>query len=157
PGPGGSRATLSSHACAEERGDGPVPRARDHIAIPGLVAGASARAISAQSMSAPRGAIVVHQVSRVGQIGPLAPWITMAGWAQGAEQRYGQAWLVTTEGVLSPTHALEQASRPTRAAASVPGWRRRLPEPLVTAVKDLRSFRRARRFRRSIDPGRWQD
>jgi glycosyltransferase involved in cell wall biosynthesis len=104
----------------------------------------------------PRGAIFVHQFSRAGQLGPLAPWITMAGWAGAAERRYGSAWVATTEGVLSPATALALASSPAREADSVGGWRNRVPEPMITLAKDIRRVGRNHRFYRTIDVERWR-
>jgi len=104
----------------------------------------------------PRGAVFVNQAGRKAYIGPIASWITMSGWAAAAEARYGHAWMVTPAGVLSPGEALAAATRSTRSAGSVPSWRRRLPEAIPTAVKDLRRVRANRRFRHHLDPAPWR-
>ena len=104
----------------------------------------------------PQGAVFVNQVGRAAYIGPIASWITMSGWATAAEARYGHAWMVTPQGVLTPDEALAVASRSTRSAGSVPSWRRRIPEAIPTAVNDLRRIRDNRRFRRRLDPAPWR-
>jgi glycosyltransferase involved in cell wall biosynthesis len=101
-------------------------------------------------------AVFVHEVSRVGQIGPLAPWVTMANWAAAARRRYGNAWLITPEGVLSPRAALELASNPARPSHAVSQLRKQMPEPLVTFAKDARRVVRNRRFREGLDVDRWR-
>jgi glycosyltransferase involved in cell wall biosynthesis len=108
-----------------------------------------------ESSGRAQGAVFVNQVSRTGVIGPIASWITLAGWAGAAEARYGQAWMVTPEGVLTPGEALGLASRSTRSGSSVPAWRRRIPEAIPTAVKDLRRIRENRSFRRHLDVAPW--
>ena len=94
----------------------------------------------------PTAAIFVNQVARAGQVGPLASWITIAGWAAAAQRRYGAAWMVTPDGVLDPHDALARATAPSRAAAEVAGWRRHLPQVVRTAVNDARRRRANRAF-----------
>jgi glycosyltransferase involved in cell wall biosynthesis len=101
-------------------------------------------------------AVFVNQSSRVGLVGPLAPWITIAGWARAAEQRYGAAWMVTPEGALTPDDALLRATSPARTSAQVSGWRRHVPEVLRTAVNDARRFRANRGFRARVEHGPWE-
>lgn len=103
----------------------------------------------------PSGAIFVNQISRGGLVGPLAPWITFAGWAGAARARYGHAWMVTAEGVLTPDDALARATAPAREAHAVAGWRHRVPDVVRTAINDARRPRANRRFRERIDPTPW--
>jgi len=103
------------------------------------------------------GAVFVNQMGRTGLVGPLASWITIAGWAGAARQRYGAAWMVTTEGVLDPAEALTRATAPVRAAAEVTGWRRRVPQVVRTARNDLRRPRDNRHFLDGITTAPWRD
>ncbi|MFA5884672.1 MAG: glycosyltransferase [Acidimicrobiia bacterium] len=101
------------------------------------------------------GAVFVNQASRAGLVGPLASWITIAGWAAAAERRYGHAWMATPEGVLDPAAALARATEPARVAASVAGWRRRVPQVVRTAVNDAKRPRANRRFDAALTSGPW--
>jgi glycosyltransferase involved in cell wall biosynthesis len=103
--------------------------------------------------------LVVCPVRRGGQVGPVAPWITMAGWTQAAAARHGEAWLLTTEGALDARDARQRATTPTPtrgAATSASSWRRRIPEPLVTLAKDVRRIGQNRAFDRALDRSRWR-
>ena len=101
------------------------------------------------------GAVFVNQMQRSGQIGPLAAWITSAGWAAEAERRYGRAWMVTSEGVLDPATALDFATQPVRSADAIASWRRRIPEPAITFAKDVRRIAENRHFRARFADGPW--
>jgi glycosyltransferase involved in cell wall biosynthesis len=101
------------------------------------------------------GAIFVNQMGRTGQIGPIASWITIGSWALAAEQRYGEAWMVTSDGVLHPDDALARAARPARSADAIPSWRRRIPETAITLMKDARRVGENRRFRQSLSSPPW--
>jgi glycosyltransferase involved in cell wall biosynthesis len=92
-----------------------------------------------------RGSVFVTQIQRAGQIGPVAQWITAAGWAGGARRRHGDAWVATPDGVLTPDEALLRASQPARSSTGA-ARRRRVPEPVITAAKDARRIPRNRRF-----------
>jgi glycosyltransferase involved in cell wall biosynthesis len=80
----------------------------------------------------------------------------MAGWANAAARRHGDAKLLTTEGLLDPKTALTLASTPARESGQVPDWRQRLPEPVVTLVKDARRIARNWRFDQRIEVERWR-
>lgn len=108
--------------------------------------------MTAPDDSRPPAAVFVNQVGRTGLVGPLASWITIAGWADAARRRYGNAWMVTPDGVLEPADALARATAPARTAAAVPGWRRHLPQVVRTAANDLRRRRANRSF-----PSRFAD
>ena len=69
------------------------------------------------------GAVFVNQMRRSGQVGPVAAWITIAGWAAAAERRYGRAWMVTPDGVLDPPTGTRAgvAARPSADVAVARG------------------------------------
>jgi glycosyltransferase involved in cell wall biosynthesis len=92
------------------------------------------------------GAIFVVAGSSGGQQGPVAALVSTAGWASAAQRVLGQAWICTPSGVVAPEEARRQGSDPSLRSADVAPLRRRLPAPLKTAIKDVRSWRRASRF-----------
>jgi hypothetical protein len=100
------------------------------------------------------GALFLMPYRTVGQAGPVAVWITAAGWAAAARDEFGVAWLVTPEGTLSPEEARALA---TQAALkpTVKSWRRVVPASVRTALKDVRRFFDAKRFRRAVLSGPW--
>jgi glycosyltransferase involved in cell wall biosynthesis len=99
-----------------------------------------------------RGVLFVSQTPTTGDSGPVALWITAASWAAAAQSIWGNAWILTPEGLFSPEEALAHASRPGLASRSPRWWRRFAPELAVTAYKDITKLAEARRFRRSISP-----
>ncbi len=76
----------------------------------------------------------------------MASLVSTAGWASAAQRVLGEAWICTPSGVVSPEEARRRGSDPSLSSAPVPPLRRRVPAPLKTAIKDLRSWRRAGRF-----------
>src|SRR5947209_538477 len=83
--------------------------------------------------------VFVCQTRRGGQPGPIAPWITMASWAQAAADRHEHALVLTVEGTFAPSEALVRASSPrAQAVTARRRWRRSVPEPVVTLAKDVR-------------------
>lgn len=100
---------------------------------------------------------MVMPTPATGATGPVAVWITAAGWAEAARRRWGRAWLVTPEGVLSPEEARALATRPKPPVAPRSGWRRRIPTVVGTAKKDLRDLVRAWRFRKAAARGPWTE
>jgi glycosyltransferase involved in cell wall biosynthesis len=102
--------------------------------------------------------LFVCPVRRAGQRGPVAPWITMAGWTQAAAARHGEAWMLTVEGVLDAPEALERATTPASPAGAAPadGWRRHVPEPLITLAKDVRRIGQNLAFDGALDRTRWR-
>jgi glycosyltransferase involved in cell wall biosynthesis len=94
-----------------------------------------------------RGAILVLPTSTAGQQGPVAGFVSTAGWAAAIERVVGEAWIVTTNGVVTPAEAGRRGSLPSLSAESASSWRKRLPTPVKTAIKDAREWARARRFR----------
>ena len=101
------------------------------------------------------GAIFVLPTTTVGQLGPVAGWISTSGWAAAAERQLGRAWIVTRHGVLTVDEVRRRASSSDRA---LPAGERRLrhalPTVAKTLVKDVREAQRARRFRIGPD-GPW--
>lgn len=99
------------------------------------------------------GAIFVVAGASRGQQGPVAALVSTAGWAGAAQRVLGRAWIATPNGVIDPTDLRRLGSDP--ALRSEPArLRRRVPTPAKTAVKDLRSWRRARQFRVDV-AGPW--
>lgn len=99
--------------------------------------------------------VVVMPTPATGATGPVATWITAAGWAKAARDRWGNAWLVTPEGVLAPEEARALATAPRQPVRPRSGWRRRVPTLLGTVKKDLRDLLRAWRFRNAALDGPW--
>ena len=100
------------------------------------------------------GAIFVVAGSSSGQQGPVASLVSTAGWAAAAERVLGEAWICTPTGIVGPGEARRRGSDPSLRSPGHPRLRRRVPAPVKTAMKDLRSWRRARSF--DIDPaGPW--
>jgi glycosyltransferase involved in cell wall biosynthesis len=93
-----------------------------------------------------------------------AMWVTAAGWAAAGRRRFGAGWVVTPDGIAHPEEALSftKTARPglppsptpaSTARSPVRAW---IPQPVVTAAKDARSFARARRYMRHLPAGPWQ-
>jgi glycosyltransferase involved in cell wall biosynthesis len=102
------------------------------------------------------GAVFVLPSTTSGQQGPVASWVSTAGWARAARRVLGDAWIATPAGLVDPDEARRRASHPRLSTVATPEWRRRLPTPAKLAAKDVRQWRRARRFR--VDPnGPWSD
>jgi len=102
-----------------------------------------------------RGAILVLPTVAAGQQGPVAAWVSTAGWADALARSLGESWIVTPEGVVPAERARARASLPALAPPGS-GRGRRVPTVVKTAVKDARDLRRARRFR--VAPaGPWSD
>jgi len=100
------------------------------------------------------GAIFVLPSTTSGQQGPVASWVSTAGWTGAARRVLGNAWIVTPAGLVDPDEARRRASHPRLSTVATPAWRRRLPTPAKIAAKDIRQWRRARNFH--VDPkGPW--
>ena len=96
------------------------------------------------------GAVFVLSGTTAGQQGPVAALVSAAGWAGAARRVLGDAWIVTPNGVVDPSDARRSASAPHLTSRSEQSWRRRVPTPAKTVLKDLRQWQRVRRFR--VDP-----
>lgn len=94
--------------------------------------------------SASRGAILVLPTVAAGQQGPVAAWVSAAGWASALRRLLGEVWIVTPEGLMLPDDLRRRAS--TVAIAPTTTWLRRVPVVAKTAVKDAREWQRARAF-----------
>jgi glycosyltransferase involved in cell wall biosynthesis len=102
-----------------------------------------------------RSAVFVLPSSLSGQQGPVAAFMSAAGWASAAHRVLGASWIVTPEGLVDPDEARRRGSAAGLSAGAPTSVRRRVPTSLKTATKDVRQWRRARRFR--IDPdGPWR-
>jgi glycosyltransferase involved in cell wall biosynthesis len=102
-------------------------------------------------------ALLVLPTYTSGQLGPVASYLSTAGWAAAAERVLGGAWIVSPAGVIDADEARRRGS--ARGLAVVPGPGRRryswAPEPAKTLVKDVRAWWRSRHF--SVgDPERWR-
>jgi glycosyltransferase involved in cell wall biosynthesis len=105
--------------------------------------------------SARRGAVFVLAGPAVGQLGPVASWLSTAGWAAAARRVLGEAIIVTPSGVVDLDEARYRGSDPRLGSASASSWRRRVPTPIKTGLKDARQWQRSGRFR--IDPAQHRD
>jgi glycosyltransferase involved in cell wall biosynthesis len=97
----------------------------------------------------PAGAVFVLPTLTAGQQGPVAAFVSTAGWAGAAQRVLGASWIVTPSGVITPDDARRRASQASLAsppATSRGRGRKAVPVVVKTAVKDLREFRRARAF-----------
>jgi glycosyltransferase involved in cell wall biosynthesis len=104
----------------------------------------------------PRGAILVLPTVATGQQGPVAAWVSAAGWAAGLRKALGHVWVVTPDGAIEPDELRRRASAATLAPASGPRWHRFVPVVGKTALKDAREWQRARAFH--VDPvGPWRE
>lgn len=81
---------------------------------------------------------------------PNASWITTAGLASAAEQRWGSSQVATPEGILSPKEVLQRASQIVRPTSPARRRLKMVPEVAKTAAKDVLLLIRAWRFRRAI-------
>jgi glycosyltransferase involved in cell wall biosynthesis len=81
---------------------------------------------------------------------PHASWITTAGLASAAEDKFGIASVVTSDGVLPPSEVFRRASRLSTPDTRMARRFTAVPEVIKTAVKDLRLAMRARRFRKTV-------
>src|SRR3954447_23003501 len=85
---------------------------------------------------ADRGAILVLPTVAAGQLGPVAAWVSTAGWANALRTVLGDVWIVTPEGNLAPDDLRRRASTAALASASGPRWQRHVPVVAKTALKD---------------------
>jgi glycosyltransferase involved in cell wall biosynthesis len=102
-----------------------------------------------------KGAVFVLPATTAGEQGPVAAWVSTAGWAGAARRALGKSWIVTPSGLVEPDDARTRGSARHLASNPTPSWRRRVPVSVKTAVKDLRQWRRARQFRVDRD-GPWR-
>lgn len=103
--------------------------------------------IDPAATSGPRGAIVVVPTVAAGQQGPVAAWVSAAGWATALRNLLGQVWVVTPDGPMEPDDLRRRASAATLSSSSSPRWHSWVPVLANTARKDIREWRRAQAFR----------
>ena len=101
-----------------------------------------------------RAAILVLPGITAGQQGPVAAWMSTAGWASAMRRVIGAAWIATPEGLFDPDETRRRGSEPTFASDHVASWRRSVPRVVKTALKDLRQWKRGRDFHVEPD-GPW--
>jgi glycosyltransferase involved in cell wall biosynthesis len=101
-----------------------------------------------------KGAVFVLPATTAGEQGPVAAWVSTAGWADAARRVLGKSWIVTPSGLVEPGVARTRGSAPHLASNPTPSWRRRVPVAVKTAAKDLRQWQRAQRFHVAAD-GPW--
>jgi glycosyltransferase involved in cell wall biosynthesis len=92
------------------------------------------------------GAIFVVAGPSATQQGPIAALLSTAGWASAAGRLLGASWLVTPHGIVNPADARRWASDPALRSSDGSPLRRWVPDVAKTAVKDVRTWRRSRRF-----------
>ena len=94
----------------------------------------------------PMGMVLVLPVTTAGQLGPVAAYVSTAGWAAAAHPVTGGAWIITPSGEMSVEEARAAGSAVSLASRSERGWRARVPAVAATLVKDARAAGRSRRF-----------
>ncbi|MBX3285604.1 MAG: glycosyltransferase family 4 protein [Actinobacteria bacterium] len=102
-------------------------------------------------------AVFVLPTSTAGQRGPVAAYLSTAGWAAAAERVLGAAWIACPSGLVDPAEARRIGSRPAPTTPGGSGPARRLPlvpDPAKTLAKDVLRYRSARRFHVAPD-GPW--
>ena len=119
-----------------------APRAPHRGADSGRRGAGCASAASCHAGSGSRGPVTERTAARVfvlptstsGQLGPVAAWMSTAGWAAAARRVLGDAWIVTPAGEIEPEAARRRGSAPRcrrprrRAGAGMsPRSRRRPP------------------------------
>ncbi len=67
------------------------------------------------AVSSHRGAIVVLPTVAAGQQGPVAAWVSAAGWATALRNLLGQVWVVTPDGPMEPDELRRQGAPPRRS------------------------------------------
>jgi glycosyltransferase involved in cell wall biosynthesis len=108
-----------------------------------------------RAMPAPGGAVFVVPSARRGQLGPVASWVSTAGWADAARRVLGHAWIVTVDGVLDPSEMRRRATAAELRSGDRSPTRTLVPVAWKTAAKDARQWWRAHRF--TVPPGGpWQ-
>src|SRR5436309_125997 len=102
------------------------------------------------------GAVLVLPGTTAGQQGPVAGWVSTAGWASAVRRVLGEAWIVTPDGVVDADEVRRRGSHPRLSSPQTSSWRRNVPTVVKTAAKDARQWSRSRRFRIDAD-GPWRD
>lgn len=104
--------------------------------------------------SATVAAVFVLPTHATGQQGPVAAYLSAAGWAAAAERVLGASWIVCPSGVIDAATARGIASAPRQRSPIARTWRSYVPATAKTLAKDVREKERARRF--TVEPaGPW--
>jgi glycosyltransferase involved in cell wall biosynthesis len=89
---------------------------------------------------------------------PIAAlWTLAAGWATASRRRFGNAWIVTRDGVASPEQVLSFADPPLRGQAAAPPRFRHAPQVLRNAAKDIVRLSAGHAFRDVGEQPAWHD
>lgn len=109
------------------------------------------------SQGATQGAIMVMPRHRAEGPPVAGLWTLAAGWASAARRRFGNAWIVTLDGVASPEQLLSFADRSPQAPNPHTPRFLRAPMVLRTAAKDVVRARAGRAFRDIGEHREWHD
>ena len=101
-------------------------------------------------------AVFVLPLARPRGPAPVAAWVTTGGWASGAADVLGAAWVLAEHGVLTPEETAATATARGAPARQSRRWRRRLPEPPITFAKDVRKAWKGTTRRLGHTAGPWQ-
>lgn len=110
------------------------------------------------STVAPVAAVFVLPSSTAGQLGPVASYLSTAGWAAAGERVLGRSWIACPTGTIDPAEARRLGAGPALSSEPTAARTRhaRVPTVAKTLAKDVRQHHRARAFR--VDPaGPWAD
>lgn len=100
------------------------------------------------------GAIFVVDGVAAGQQGPVAQFLSTAGWAAAATRVVGRSWIVARDGILNPDDARRRGSDRALRSPDATRLRRRVPTVVKTALRDAHSWRASKGLR--VDPdGPW--
>lgn len=99
-------------------------------------------------------AIFVLPAKTAGHWGPVASYLSTAGWATAAEHELGESWIVSPEGIIDEREARRRATANYRTDGGKHRRYRHVPDVAKTMAKDVRDLAKARGF--AIDPaGPW--
>lgn len=88
--------------------------------------------------------------------GPMSMWLLASEWARAAERVYGESWLLTPSGVLTPEEASSMAVSAPKEGHARSKWKRILPLFLGTLRSDFRAWRGARQHLGEALEGPWE-
>ena len=101
-------------------------------------------------------AVFVLPTSVKGQLGPVAAYLSTAGWAAAAQRVLGRSWIIGPTGEIDPAEARRIGTDPSFTSDPTTTRSRyaRVPGVAKTLAKDVRQYRRAQAFH--VDPdGPW--
>jgi glycosyltransferase involved in cell wall biosynthesis len=90
-----------------------------------------------------------------GQLGPVASYLSTAGWAAASERVLGGSWIICPDGEIDVVEARRRGSAASLAGGSGGGRYPWAPALAKTLAKDVRAKRRSGRFTIG-DPERWR-